>query len=412
MSIDVESANSEAVTRMMEAELVVVSLAKAGEVIPNFRENLLLHAGPPITPDRLSGPLRGALIGALLFEGVARTEAEAWHLITRGEITLEPNHHHQAVAPMAGVISRSMSVYVVVNKRHGNRAFSNLNEGFGKVLRFGAYSPDVLERLRWMEAVFAPLLGEALAASGGLNMKSLFAEAVAMGDEGHNRTMALMLLFLRELSPYLVKAGKGGEAAAEVLQFIGGNALTVINPLMAMCKAMADAAHNIPGSTIVTAMARNGTDFGIRVSGLGDRWFTAPAEVPRGVYFPGFEADDASRDIGDSVITETAGIGHFAAAAAPAVVKYIGGAPQDAIDATLEMYQITHTEHKYFTIPYLGFRGTPTGIDVRKVMQTGIAPLINTGIAHKEPGVGQIGAGRVRLPLAPFQQAAQAFQER
>lgn len=409
--VDIDRANAEAVERMVEAQPILIGVAKARDVIPGFRDNLLLHAGPPVMPDRMAGPLRGAIIGALLFEGLARSEDEAWSLVTRGAIAFEPNHHHQAVAPMAGVISPSMSVYIIENRTHGNRAFTNLNEGSGKVLRFGAYSTDVLERLRWLEQVFAPLVGEAIAMSGGLDLKALFAEALLMGDEGHNRTAAMMLLFLRALAPYLVKVTHDGDAVSEVLRFIGTNALTVINPLMAMCKAMADAAHGVRGSTIVTAMARNGTEFGIRVSGLGDHWFTAPAGRPQGVYFAGFNADDASRDIGDSVITETVGIGHFAAAAAPAVVTYIGGQPQDAVNATLEMYPITFTEHRYFKIPYLGFRGTPTGIDIRRVAKTGVTPLVNTGIAHKAPGIGQIGAGLVRQPLEPFTQAVAAFRE-
>jgi hypothetical protein len=313
---------------------------------------------------------------------------------------------------MAGVTSPSMMVYIVENKTHRNKSYSNLNEGYGKVLRYGAYSEEVLTRLRWMNQVMAPVLADAIEASGEIDIRALIAEALHMGDEGHNRNKAGSILYTTRLAPFIAKVAPNPNVAAEVLRFLGDNALSVLNPVMAACKAMADAAHGVEGSTIVTVMARNGTDFGIRVSGLGDRWFTAPVAVPKGLYFPGFKAEDAGGDIGDSTITETAGIGGFAMATAPAIVTFVSGTPRDALNATLEMYEITYAEHKYFTIPPLDFRGTPTGIDVRKVVEQGITPRVNTGIAHKEGGVGQIGAGLVRPPMAMFKEALVAFAER
>ncbi len=409
--MDIEKANAEATGRMMEARPVLIGLGKAREVIPGMRDNLLLHAGPPISWERASGPMRGAITGALLFEGRVKDETEARALVELGDIQLEPCHHHDAVGPMAGLISPSMSVYILENQTHGNRSFSNLNEGYGKVLRYGAYSEEVLSRLRWMEDVMAPVLADAIKASGGIDIRALLAEALHMGDEGHNRNKAGSLLFTKILAPLVAQVAPSGSVAAEVLRSLGDNALSVLNPVMAACKAMVDAAHGVEGSTIVSVMARNGTDFGIRVSGLGDRWFTAPVAVPDGLYFPGFTAEDASGDIGDSTITETAGIGGFAMASAPAIVTFVSGKPQDAIDATLEMYEICYTEHKFFTIPPLDFRGTPTGIDVRKVVEKGITPRVNTGIAHKNAGVGQVGAGLVRPPMAMFEQALLAFAE-
>jgi hypothetical protein len=410
--MDIEKANTEATERMMEARPMLVGLGKARDVVPGMRDNLLLHAGPPITWERASGPMRGAITGALIFEGKAGNEAEAQALVTSGEIELEPCHHHQAVGPMAGVICSSMSVYILENKTHGNKSFSNLNEGYGKVLRYGAYSKDVLDRLRWMEEVMAPVLTSAIEASGGIDLRALLAEALHMGDEGHNRNRAGSILFTTKLAPFVAKAAPNPETAADILSTLGENALSVLNPVMAACKAMADAAHDVEGSTIVSTMARNGTDFGIRVSGLGDGWFTAPVAVPHGLYFPGFQAEDASGDIGDSVITETSGIGGFAMASAPAIVTFVSGTPKDAMNATLEMYEITFAEHKYFTMPPLDFRGTPTGIDIRKVVETGITPRVNTGIAHRDAGVGQIGAGLVRPPMAMFEEALVAYAER
>jgi len=409
--MDIEKANAETTQKMMEARPVVVGLGKAIEVIPGMRENLLLHAGPPISWERASGPMRGAITGALIYEGKAKNEADARALVESGKIELEPCHHHQSVGPMAGIISPSMAVYILENKTHGNYSYSNLNEGYGKVLRYGAYSEEVLDRLRWMQEEMAPVLGKAIEMSGGIDMRALLSESLHMGDEGHNRNKAGSIIFTKNLAPYVVKSTQDTELAAKILQFMGDNALTVLNPVMAACKGMVDAAHGIEGSTIVSVMARNGTDFGIRVSGLGDRWFTAPVTIPKGLYFPGFTEEDSSGDIGDSTITESAGIGGFAMASAPAIVTFVSGTPKDAINATMEMYEICYSEHKYFTIPPLDFRGTPTGIDIRKVVETGITPRVNTGIAHRDAGVGQVGAGLVRPPMEMFEEALVAFAQ-
>jgi len=409
--MNIDQANRTAVERMMAARPILKEIATARDVIPGMRDGLLLHAGPPIEWERMSGPLRGAVIGALIFEGLAGNEAAAVALVERGEVAFEPCHHHGAVGPMAGVISSSMKVYVVEDATHGHRTFSNLNEGYGKVLRYGAFSGEVIDKLRWMNGALAAVLGKALDLLGGIDLRVLIAEALHMGDEGHNRNKAGSLLFLKLLAPAIARVAPHSSIQAEVLSFLGDNPLSVLNPVMAACKAMADAAHGVEGSTIVSAMARNGTDFGIRVSGLGDRWFTAPAQVPDGLYFPGFSSADANPDIGDSTITETAGLGAFAMAAAPAIVTFIGGTPRDALNATLEMYEITAAEHGQFTIPALGFRGSPVGIDLRKVVELGLTPRVNTGIAHRRAGVGQVGAGLVRPPIEIFDAALVAFAE-
>jgi hypothetical protein len=377
-----------------------------------MRDNLLLHAGPPIEWDRMSGPLRGAVIGALIFEGKAKDAKSAEALVKKREIEFAPCHHHATVGPMAGVTSASMMVYIIENETHGNKAFSNLNEGYGKVLRYGAYSDEVISKLRWMNDTMGPMLAKAIEASGGLDIRALLSEALHMGDEGHNRNKAGSIMYTAKLAPWIAKVAEDAASESEVLKFLGDNALSVLNPVMAACKAMADAAHGVEGSTMVTAMARNGTDFGLRVSGLGDDWFTAPAGVPDGLYFPSFTSKDANPDIGDSTITETAGVGGFAMAAAPAIVQFVSGTPQDALNTTMEMYEITIAEHKHFTIPQLEFRGTPTGIDIRKVVELGITPRINTGIAHKDAGVGQVGAGLVRPPMKIFEDAIRAYAKR
>jgi len=411
--IDIEQANETAVSRMMAARPILKTVAPARDVIPGMRDNLLLHAGPPITWERASGPMRGAIVGALIFEELADDWDSAEKLVTSGQIALEPCHEHSAVGPMAGVTSPSMMVYVVENVTHGNKAYANLNEGYGKVLRYGAYSKEVVAKLRWMNDVMGPALAEALAASeGGLDMRALLAESLHMGDEGHNRNKAGSLLYTAKLAPWIVQVVEARETAVHILTFLGNNALSVLNPVMAACKAMADAGHGIEGSTIMTIMARNGTDLGIRISGLGDRWFTGPVGQPDGLYFSGFSAADASGDIGDSTITETAGIGAFAMASAPAIVSFVSGTPEMALTTTLKMYEITTAEHKAFTIPALGFRGTPLGVDIRKVVELGIRPQINTGIAHKDAGVGQVGAGLVLPPMNVFEDALVAYAEK
>ncbi len=410
--MDIDRANATAAERMMESRPILRGVSPARDVIPGMDDDLLLHAGPPIGWERMSGPLRGAIIGALIFEGRAGDEAAAVQMAQSGRIRFEPCHDHDAVGPMAGVISPSMAVYVLDDVTHGRKTFSNLNEGYGKVLRYGAFSDEVLRRLRWMNDTLGPILGQALADGEGLDLRATIAEALHMGDEGHNRNKAGSLLFLRFLAPRIAQLPVPEATKAEVLRFLGDNALSILNPVMAACKAMTLAGHGIDGSTVVTVMARNGTDFGIRVSGLGGAWFTAPAGVPAGLYFPGFSEADANPDIGDSAITETAGIGGFAMATAPAIVTFVGGTPRDALNATLEMYEITVAEHKIFTMPALDFRGTPTGIDLRKVVELGITPRINTGIAHRQPGVGQVGAGLVRPPLAMFEAALLAFAEK
>ncbi len=401
----VEAGNKLAWQRMSEAQPFLEGVGTALAVIPGMGERMLLHAGPPITWERMSGPLRGAVIGAILYEGWVDGAAEAEQLAASGAIEFAPCHEHNSVGPMAGVVSPSMPVFIVHNRTHGNYAYCTLNEGLGKVLRYGAYSAEVLERLKWLEHELAPTLHAAVQLSGGIDLRSILAQMLHMGDEGHNRNKAGTSLLLRVLAPLLLQTEAARGVISRCLNFINGNDHFFLNLSMPACKAVLDAAGHVPYSTLVTAMSRNGTDFGIRVCGTGEHWFTAPALPVEGLYFPGYSAKDANLDIGDSAITETAGIGGFAMAAAPAIVQFVGGSAADALEYSNLMYQITYGENALCTIPALNFRGTPTGIDVRKVVETGILPNINTGIAHKKPGIGQVGAGLVKPPWACFTQA-------
>ncbi|MBA7498125.1 hypothetical protein ES704_00860 [subsurface metagenome] len=407
----IEAANKKVMEIILNGQPTLLDIGIAEEVIPGMNKKTILHAGPPIKWEKMSGPLRGAVIGALIYEGLAVDEKEATELAASGEIYYDPCHHHNTVGPMAGVVSASMPVWILQNKTYGNYSYCTLNEGLGKVLRYGAYSDEVIKRLKWMENLLAPLLKQALKLHGPIDLKTMITQALQMGDEGHNRNRAGTSLLIRELAPYIIQTKFSEKEKIEVLKFIDSNDHFFLNLTMPACKCTMDAAKNIEFSTIVTVMARNGTEFGIRVSGLGDRWFTGPAGIVDGLLFPGYTAEDANPDIGDSVIAETAGIGGFTMAAAPAIVQFVGGTAKDAVNFTLKMYEITAAENNIYKIPALDFRGTPTGIDIRKVVETGILPSINTGIAHKDPGVGQVGAGLVKPPMKCFEDALQAFVE-
>ena len=404
------AANAEAVDRMRAVSAHLVDVVPAREAL-DLGAGDFLHAGPPVTWDRASGPMRGALMGAATLEGLVDDPEQAPPMLGGGsQVSLEPCHHHGAVGPMAGVVSASMWMFVLEDPASGRRTYCSLNEGLGKVLRYGAYSPDVLDRLRWMSTTLGPLLQKAIRAAGPVDVTAILTQMLHMGDEGHNRNRSGTLMLLRDLGPALVDAGPSGDVA-EAIRFVGGNDHFFLNLAMPACKLALDAARDVPGSTMVVAMARNGTDFGIQVSGTGDRWFTGPAQLADGLYLGDFGPDDANPDIGDSAITETAGLGGFSMAAAPAIVRFVGGSVPDALATTRRMYEITLAESRRWTIPALEFRGVPTGIDVSLVCRTGILPQINTGMAGRVAGVGQVGAGLVTPPAEIFPAALAALAE-
>jgi hypothetical protein len=409
MTINIAAANQEAIARIQSAQPVLKGIGIAKDVVPGMRDKLFLHAGPPITWTKMSGPLRGAVIGGIIYEGLAKTPEEAEKVAASGEIAFEPWHEHSGVGPMAGVATPRMPVWILENKTHGNKAYCTLNEGLGKVLRFGAFSPEVIAHLNWMEKVLAPVLAQTLEIKGEINIKNLIAQALQMGDEVHNRNRAGTSLLFRELAPALIGTSFPDAEKRKVLEFIHSNDHFFLNLSMPAAKAILQSAEWVEGSTIVTTMTRNGTEFGIRVAGLKDQWFTAPAEMVKGLFFPGFTEADANPDIGDSAITETCGLGAFSMAAAPAIVKFVGGTVDQAFTITNRMYEITETESESFKIPSLDFKGSPTGINLLKVCELSILPQINTGMAHKNPGIGQVGAGLVNPPVKCFEDALEAF---
>jgi hypothetical protein len=410
----IEKANAEGLRRMLAADPVLVDVMPAGKAMPGLMgkpgERVLLHSGPPIGWERMCGPMQGAIAGAIVFEGWAKDLKAAVKLAASGGVAFHPNHHFGAVGPMTGITTRSMPVMVCENRAFGNKTYCMINEGLGKVMRFGANDDEVLGRIAWLRDDFGPLLGAALRALGGLELAPLISRGLAMGDEMHQRNVACSALTLRALAPHMAREAPGAETLARSLAFIAGNEQFFLNVGMAMGKAVMDPVRGIDGCSLVAAMCRNGTDFGVRLSGTGDAWFTAPVEMPQGLYFPGYSEADANPDMGDSAIMETVGLGAFAMAAAPAVMGFVGaGRASDALAFTRAMGEIVATRNQRWAIPALDGQGVPAGIDVRKVVASGVQPAINTGIAHRKPGVGQVGAGVARAPLKCFDDALLAF---
>lgn len=406
----IKEANETVISRMKAAKPVLVGMDLALNVVPEMTEHTILHAGPPIAWENMCGPMRGAVIGAVLFEGLAADDDEAVKLIESGAIKFDPCHEHKAVGPMAGVLSAHMPVHIVKNETNGDFAYCSINEGLGKVLRFGAYSKEVLDRLAFLRDEFMLVMQKALALTDGIDIKLITAQALQMGDECHNRNKAATSLFYKQISQLILETDCEKAAIQKALSFIAGNDHYFLNLSMPACKLITEAGQNVPYATIVSTMARNGVEFGIKVSGIGTgEWFDYASNYIEGLYFPGYSKEDANPDIGDSAITETTGIGGMSMAGAPAIVQFVGGDVEDAFNTTKRMYGITTDINAAYAIPNMNFKGAPMGIDMLKVIESGVLPVINTGIAHKEAGIGQIGAGIVNPPMECFYQALLAY---
>lgn len=406
----IKEANETVISRMKAAKPVLVGMDLALNVVPEMTEHTILHAGPPIAWENMCGPMKGAVIGAVLFEGLAADDKEAVKLIESGAIKFDPCHEHKAVGPMAGVLSAHMPVHIVKNETNGDFAYCSINEGLGKVLRFGAYSKEVLDRLAFLRDEFMPVMQKALALTDGIDIKLITAQALQMGDECHNRNKAATSLFYKQISQLILETDCEKSAIQKALSFIAGNDHYFLNLSMPACKLITEAGQNVPYATIVSTMARNGVEFGIKVSGIGTgEWFDYASNYIEGLYFPGYSKEDANPDIGDSAITETTGIGGMSMAGAPAIVQFVGGDVEDAFNTTKRMYGITTDINAAYAIPNMNFKGAPIGIDMLKVIESGVLPVINTGIAHKEAGIGQIGAGIVNPPMECFYQALLAY---
>ena len=408
----IDAANNQACARVLAARPMLIDVAlRADAVWPEMKsQRILLHAGAPVAWEAMCGPMHGAMTGAVLYERWADTPGKARAMLERGEIAFAQCHDFKAVGPMTGIISASMPVFVVRNATHGNLAYTNLNEGIGKCLRFGANSPDVLARLKWFEKVLAPTLKAATQIEQeGVDLKAIQAQALLMGDEVHSRNAAATALYFMQMATSLAGTNTPQSQVKETLEFIARTSQFFLNLSMVSSKAIMDAAHGVEHSSVVTATARNGTTTAIRVSGLGREWFEAPSDMPVGLFFPGYKQEDANPDLGDSAICETAGYGGMSLAASPALTLLVGGSVADATAYSRLMYHITTTKNPALSLPNLEFDGAPTGMDIRKIVDTGIRPVVTTGIAHKEAGIGQIGAGIVRPPMACYVKAVKAL---
>lgn len=409
----IDEANRAVINKIIASSPVIRDVVPAKSVIKELNNKTILHAGPPIKWENMTDPVKGSCVGATLFEGWAETEEEARELLGSGDIKFMPCHSVHAVGPMGGITTGNMPVFVVEDTNEGNKAYCILNEGIGKVLRFGAYSEEVVDRLHWITDVLGPVLGKAIRSiENGLSVNPMIAKAVAMGDEFHQRNIAASLVFLKEMSPIILGLDIDEKEKLETIKFLADTDQFFLNIMMAAAKVVMDSARTIEAGTVVTAMTRNGENFGIRIAGMGDEWFTAPVNTPQGLYFTGFSGEDANPDIGDSSITETFGVGGMAMIAAPAVTRFVGtGGFADALNISNEMLEICVDHNPNFIVPTWDFKGTCLGIDARKVIETGITPIINTGIAHKVAGLGQIGAGTVHPPIECFEKAVLAYAE-
>lgn len=410
----IDEANQAVIDKIIQSQPFLIDVVPGKSVIKELDDMALLHSGPPNIWDNMTDPIKGSCIGAVLFEGWAKTENEARDILASGKIKFISCHSVSAVGPMGGITSGNMPLLVVKNKTGDNFGYCTMNEGIGQVLRFGAYSEEVINRLKWMRDVLGPALSRALKLTkDGININVLMSKAITMGDEFHQRNIAASALFLREIVPYLIRPDISKEELTEVTTFLGNTDQFFLNIAMASAKSVMDYAATTTEGSIITVLSRNGYEFGIKVSGLGDKWFTGKVNTPEGLYFTGYSQEDASSDMGDSAILEAYGLGAMAMIAAPGVTRFVGaGGFDDAVTTSEEMQEICIGSNPNFSIPTWNFKGSCLGIDIRKVVETGITPIINTGIAHKKAGIGQIGAGTVRVPIECFEKAIVALAEK
>ena len=404
----IDAANAEVVRRIDTGAPVLRSIGTARDEIADLSDRTILHSGPPLEWERFCDPLRRSVRAAVVAEGWADSPEVAERLVAGGDVELASANHHATAVPMASALGPSTPVFVVEDPQGGRVAFSGINQGPGQTPWFGVETPEAVERLVFLREAVGPVLAEAIRATEPVDVFSVAAQGLMMGDDSHMRTQAATNLMLRTLLPGLVASDH--PARVEVARFLASNHLFFLNLVMAAAKAVADWAADVPDSSIVVSMARNGTTFGVRLAGTGERWFLAPSPpVGDALYHPGFGPEDAGPDIGDSAVLELVGLGGAAAAASPAVATFVGGSLADAIATTEEVERICVGRSSRFKLPSLDFRGSPLGVDVRRVVELQIPPAITTGILHATEGLGQVGAGVARAPLPCFEDALLAL---
>ncbi len=411
--MECEKANQEAITRIQKSLVHLVRIGQARYEIKELKDSgnhkALLHAGPPVAYRDMCSAMKNAIFGAIIYEGWAKNLHQAEVLANSGEIEYYSCNELGVVGPMSGVVSPSMPLYVFQNMTYGNYSRVTFNEGLGKTLSFGANDDSVIIRLKWIEKKLAPIMAATILLMGSVDVTTILARGIQMGDEAHNRNTVCTGFFIRELAPNMVRTNFAKEDIADVLAFLNGNDQTFLNISMGISKAIMDTIIGVSNCSLVSCLCSNGYEFGLRVAGCGTKWFTAPSPMAMGHYFEGRSEKDASPVIGDSYILEATGLGTFALGCAFKVGQFIGITAKEALEYSERMYQITIAKHERFLIPALNFRGTPLGIEIHKVLERQELPIINSGIAHKLPGVGQIGVGIVFPPLKCFEKAVVEF---
>ena len=408
----VTAANAEAIERVLASEPWLVGVRPAGEVVPGLAANQVLHAAPPAPWSELSPLIRSGVVGAALFEGLATTREEAEQKAAAGEITVGAAQDHAAMAGGVGSIPASLPVMVLEDRANGNRAYHFLMEGFGRTLVLGMYDDEVEERLSWFRDELGPALDAAISALSGIDCRTLMAEALRRGDELHNRNSAATSMFAERLARGFAKAAVPAATQERAFALMLENTQFFVPVPLAATKLALDAADGIEGSSLLVGCGANGRDCGIKVAGLPGQWFTAPAEVPEGVLFDGFGLEDAGPSCGDSLLVECYGLGATLLPAAPALWGTVGADEARARAITEDAATIALGEHSDYRVPALSNRGAPIGVDVRRVVETGVRPTIDIVMVHPEPGRGVVGFGLTQPPFACFEAAVAAFDTR
>ncbi|MEA3117741.1 MAG: hypothetical protein QOI13_1011 [Paraburkholderia sp.] len=391
-------ANRLAVERIAATEPVLTGCERASVAL-GLADGELGHAGPPFaSAAEIPAPVLNALTGAVLHERWAGNREAARAMIMRGEIRLRANHDLGTVSPMTGVVRPRQTVMRIENRAGSGVAHATLAEAGRRVLRFGFYDEAVAAGLDHLDQVVGPALARALPA-GGLPLLPLIAEGVALGDDVHQRNIGGMYAFVRQLS----------DLETSLRAWLLGNPQHFLNYAMAGAKLALDRAHDIPDSSIVTAISRNGVSCGVRIAGCGERWFTAPASFPDGGFFAPHTPLDAQGDLGDSAIMEAYGLGGTIAHCSPELARLMQQDWQAASAVGHRMRSLFDSAHPTIAPALAGEAGAGLGLDAQRVVDAGEPIRIHTGIAHRDGVTGWIGIGVATASVACFDAALRAL---
>ena len=404
----IDEANEVVMNILLNGQPTWVDVRPALEVIPEFKKNLLLHAGPPIQPQDIVLALRNTLCGAALHEGLAKTFDEAWKMIEKGEILIDSAQDYSCSCGAAMVTSASTPVLVGKDTVFGGEGFSAIHPGSTpRCLRWGYYDDDIEKNLSWFCDIYGPALGEAVRNTGGINMRAIMSRTAGMGDENHVRQTASSFALVLNLIPEVLKLDIP-QRDDVIRALVDCSEKFYLHVLMAGIMGVLKSAKNIPMSTIMIAMGGNGTEFGLQFCGTGNQWFTVKAPKILGQFLnPTWTEEEMCGYLGDSCVTEIYGLGGLSAISGPAFVRLTGGSFADAKKRTEDARAICLGEHKFAPVPWDDYRGFPVGVDMRKVVATTILPTSHGGSTRLVGGQG--GAGSILIPSECFKQGLRAF---